>query len=111
LKRCWSSDDSRIDDPEAPPPSDAPRRSVNCAFPNGTAAITNADWLARVDAANLIINVCGSLSEHRAPFAKKGDSLFLLRHILERDREQLAPLRDYVASLVTAVAPAEKMPN
>jgi len=65
--------------------------------------ITNANWLAHVDAANLIVNVCGILSEHRAPFAKKDDSLFLLRYILEHNPEQLAPLGDYVESLITAV--------
>jgi energy-coupling factor transporter ATP-binding protein EcfA2 len=67
--------------------------------------ITNVNWLIRVDAANLIANVCGTLSEQRAPFAKKDDSLFLLRHILEHDPTRLAPLQDYVVSLVAAVAP------
>jgi hypothetical protein len=71
--------------------------------------ITNADWLARVDAAKLVASVCGALSEQRAPFAKKADSLFLLRHILERER--LAPLRDYVETLVAAVSSAERRPN
>jgi energy-coupling factor transporter ATP-binding protein EcfA2 len=75
-------------------------------IPEWNGDITNADWLARVDAANLIAGVCGTLSEYRAPFAKKDDSLLLLRHILEHDRERLAPLRDYVAGLVAAIAPA-----
>jgi hypothetical protein len=68
--------------------------------------ISNVDWLARVDAANLIASICGTLSEQRAPFAKKDDSLFLLRQIIERNPVRIVPLRDYVASLVKAVAPA-----
>jgi predicted ATPase len=71
--------------------------------PQWNGDITNADWLAHVDAANLIASVCGTLSEQRAPFVKKDDSLFLLRHILEHDRAWLEPLGDYVASLVDAV--------
>ena len=70
--------------------------------------ISDADWLARVNAANLIASVCGTLSEHRAPFAKKDDSLFLLRHIIEHKRVRLRPLQDYVSNLVAAVAPVEE---
>jgi hypothetical protein len=70
--------------------------------------IADAAWLARVDAANLIVSVCGTLSEERAPFAKKDDSLFLLRHMLEHNPARLAPLQDYVADLVAAVSPADK---
>ncbi len=65
--------------------------------------IDNVDWLARVDAARLIVAVCGTISQHRVHFAKKDDSLFLLRHILEHDPARLAPLQDYVRSLVAAV--------
>lgn len=67
--------------------------------------ITDLEWLAGVDAAKLIESVCGTLSNQRAPFAKKNDSLCLLRYILDHDRERLAPLLDYVKSLVDAVAP------
>lgn len=67
--------------------------------------ISDLDWLSRVDAANLIIKVCGTLSGQRAPFAKKNDSLFLLQHIIEHNPEKLAPLRQYVASLIDAVGP------
>jgi predicted ATPase len=81
-------------------------RERQLLIPEWNDDITNANWLARVDAANLIVNVCGTLSEQRAPFAKKDDSLFLLRHILEHNPEWLTPLRDYVACLVAAVAPA-----
>jgi hypothetical protein len=66
--------------------------------------LSDEQWLAHVDGANLIDTVCGTLSEHRAPFAKKSDSLFLLKHMLEHHPERLAPLRDYVASLVAAVS-------
>ncbi len=68
--------------------------------------ITDVDWLTRVDAAKIIASICGTLSEHRAPFVKKDDSLFLLRHILEHDPAQLGALHDYVTSLVAAVAPS-----
>jgi energy-coupling factor transporter ATP-binding protein EcfA2 len=81
------------------------------SIPEWTGDIANDPWLARVDAANLIDSVCGALSEQRARFAKKDDSLFLLRHILEHDPARLAPLRDYVAGLVAAVSPADKRPN
>lgn len=73
--------------------------------------ITDAAWLDHVDAANLIASVCGTLSEQRAPFTKKADSLFLLQDLVERDPERLAPLRDYVACLVASVAPADNRPN
>ena len=69
--------------------------------------LTDVKWLTRVDAANLIAAVCGTLSEQCVTFAKKHDSLFLLQQILEHDRERLAPLKDYVESLVRAVAPVE----
>ena len=65
--------------------------------------ITDEQWLAGVDAAKLIDTVCGTLSDQRVRFAKKDDSLFLLQHILKNDRQHLAPLEDYVASLVAAV--------
>jgi hypothetical protein len=77
-------------------------------IPEWNGDITNVDWLTRVDAANLIASVCGTLSGQRAPFVKKADSLFLLRHILDHDPVKLAPLKEYVASLVAAVAPADK---
>lgn len=75
-------------------------------IPEWNGEISDTAWLARVDAAKLILSVCGTLSNARAPFAKKEDSLFLLRHILEHGPEKLAPLKEYIASLVAAVAPA-----
>lgn len=59
-------------------------------------------WLSHVDAANLISRVCGMLSDHRASFAKKDDTLFLLRHVLANDAAKLEPLGDYVTGLVDA---------
>ncbi len=65
--------------------------------------IADEQWLAGVDAAELIGTVCGTLSEQRVRFAKKADSLFLLQHILKNDRQRFDPLAEYVASLVAAV--------
>jgi energy-coupling factor transporter ATP-binding protein EcfA2 len=73
-------------------------------IPEWNGDTTDVSWLARVDAANLIENVCGSLSEYRAPFAKKEDSLFLMRHMIDHAATRLKPLCDYVASLVASVA-------
>ncbi|KRA65469.1 hypothetical protein ASD89_18085 [Caulobacter sp. Root656] len=61
-------------------------------------------WLASVDAANLIAAVCVNISESRATFNKKDDSLFLVRHILKHKPDDLAPLGDYVRNLVSAVS-------
>ncbi|TGQ12191.1 MULTISPECIES: AAA family ATPase [unclassified Mesorhizobium] len=68
--------------------------------------ITEPLWLTHVDAANLIADVCKTLSEHRVTFSKRNDSLFLLKHILAHNPGRLTPLRDYVQSLVAAVAAA-----
>ena len=78
-------------------------------IPQWKESITDANWLAHVDAANLIADVCGTLSEQRAPFRKKDDSLFFLRHIIENNPPRLTPLKDYVKSLVEAVAPAGRI--
>jgi len=65
--------------------------------------IMSAEWLTRVDAAKLIGRVTGLLSEHRATFNKKKDSLVLLTHILDRSPDLLTPLYDYVRDLVETV--------
>ncbi|TGQ80419.1 hypothetical protein EN850_14250 [Mesorhizobium sp. M8A.F.Ca.ET.207.01.1.1] len=65
--------------------------------------ITDEVWLARVDAANLIARVCGNLSNHRASFTKKNDTLFVMKHMLEHRPDRLAQLRDYVENLVATV--------
>ena len=67
--------------------------------------ISKEDWLAGVDAAKLIKDVCGTLSDQRVPFMKKDDSLFLLRHMLTHNPTRLTPLKEYVESLVKAVSP------
>ena len=74
-------------------------------IPEWKGNINESCWLARIDAAALILNVCGTLSEQKAPFAKKNDSLFLLRYIIEHNSKHLIPLRDYVKTLVEAVSP------
>jgi energy-coupling factor transporter ATP-binding protein EcfA2 len=74
-------------------------------IPEWTGDIADVAWLARVDAARLISNVCGELSEQRAQFNKKADTLFLMRHAVEHDRDRLAPLVDYVRSLFPADDP------
>lgn len=63
-------------------------------------------WLSKVDAANLISQVTRRLSEERATFNKKEDSLSLLQDILLRTPDQLQPLYDYVRNLVGAVTAA-----
>ena len=51
--------------------------------------LADLHWLAKVDAAKLIAQVTTELSEQRATFNKKEDSLALLKDILARDPEQL----------------------
>lgn len=65
--------------------------------------IANVKWLGRVDAANLIRDVCGKLSGQRVTFGKKDDSLFLLRHILKHNPDAVSELKEYVASLVATI--------
>jgi hypothetical protein len=57
-------------------------------------------WLARVDAAKLINQVCADISEARLTFAKKRDSLLLLKLVIKNHPAQLAELGDYVRRLV-----------
>jgi len=72
--------------------------------PEWNGDLANVDWLAKVDAARMISEVVQSMSEQRARFNKKEDSLALLRDILSQNPAQLRPLYDYVRSLVEAVA-------
>jgi hypothetical protein len=65
--------------------------------------LTDEAWLTRVDAAKLIMHVCGSVSEQRALFNKKADTLFLLQHILDHNATKMEPLGQYVVGLVRAV--------
>ncbi|KRB23475.1 hypothetical protein ASE05_12765 [Mesorhizobium sp. Root172] len=73
-------------------------------IPEWKGNIEDEVWLAHVDAANLIARVCGTVSEHRAPFAKKNDTLFLMKHTLEHNPDRLVQLRDYVENLVATIA-------
>lgn len=57
-------------------------------------------WLARVDAANLINQVCADVSEARLTFTKKRDSFLLLKLVIRNHPAQLAELGDYVRRLV-----------
>jgi energy-coupling factor transporter ATP-binding protein EcfA2 len=57
-------------------------------------------WLARIDAANLINQVCADVSEARLTFNKKRDSLLLLQLVIRNHPAQLAELGDYVRQLV-----------
>jgi predicted ATPase len=59
-------------------------------------------WLRSVDAARLIKTAVENLSEHRVTFAKKDDSLRLLRYVLTHRPEAIDELKDYVAGLVRA---------
>jgi GTPase SAR1 family protein len=69
--------------------------------------LEDEEWLTRVDAASLIDEVCGKLSDQRVRFTKKNDSLFLLKHILGADRTKLSSLGAYVKDLVHSVSPAK----
>ncbi len=57
-------------------------------------------WLARVDAANLINQVCADVSEARVTFTKKSDSFLLLKLVIRNHPAQVAELGDYVQRLV-----------
>ena len=65
--------------------------------------LTDDVWLAKVDAAKMISEVTATLSEQRATFNKKEDSLGLIRDIHIRNTANLEPLYNYVQSLVDAV--------
>jgi len=57
-------------------------------------------WLARVDAANLINQVCVDVSGARLTFTKKRDSFLLLKLVIRNHPDQLVELGDYVQRLV-----------
>jgi hypothetical protein len=62
--------------------------------------LEDKEWLARVDAANLIIQVCTDVSETRVTFNKKRDTLLLLQLVIKNNPAQLAELGEYVRRLV-----------
>lgn len=62
--------------------------------------LSDVAWLAKVDAAKLIASACADLSEQRATFKKKDDTLNLLQKVQHANPALLAPLAEYVANLV-----------
>lgn len=62
--------------------------------------LSDTDWLQRVDAAKMIASACADLSEQRATFKKKDDTLKLLQMVQGINSTQLDPLAGYVADLV-----------
>jgi predicted ATPase len=62
--------------------------------------LEDKEWLARVDAANLIIQVCTDVSETRVTFNKNRDTLLLLQLVIKNNPAQLAELGEYVRRLV-----------
>lgn len=75
-----------------------------CKIPEWKGDLADVNWLAKVDAAKLIARAMSAISDQRATFNKKEDSLALLKDMLAREPDSLKPLYDYVASLVTAVS-------
>jgi len=61
------------------------------------------EWAAKVDAANLIARTSAELSEQRATFNKKDDTVTLMRRVQEAAPAQLEPLCAYVQRLVESV--------
>lgn len=66
--------------------------------------IDDQNWQAKVDAAKLIGQAVSAISEGRATFRQKEDSLALIQDIVDRDREKLRPLFEYVDGLVKSVS-------
>jgi hypothetical protein len=62
--------------------------------------LEDAAWLARVDAANLINEVCKKISEARVTFNKNQHSLQLLQLVRMNNPAQLSELGEYVQRLV-----------
>jgi predicted ATPase len=62
--------------------------------------LADEKWLCAVDAANLIKDVCATLSENRVTFSKGHDSLILLQYLLRNEPKKVAPLAKYVKALI-----------
>lgn len=62
--------------------------------------ILDPNWLATVDAATLLKDLCNNVSDSRLVFRKTHHSLELLKHIMAFNRGHLAELEDYVKKLV-----------
>jgi hypothetical protein len=65
--------------------------------------LSDENWQAKVDAANLILSATTDISNARATFNKKEDSAGLLRNILLREPQRLSQLHEYIQGLVVAV--------
>jgi len=65
--------------------------------------LSDENWLAAVDAANLIKDTIASLTENRVTFAKTSESLELLERVLELNPSALTELRDYLQELLELV--------
>jgi predicted ATPase len=72
-------------------------------IPEWSGDLAEPSWLAKVDAAKLIAECCGQLSEHRVTFNKKNDTLALLQRILATHREQVTELLEHVEKLVASL--------
>lgn len=72
-------------------------------IPEWTGDLAEPSWLAKVDAAKLISECCGQISEHRVTFNKKNDTLALLQRILATHREQVTELLEHVEKLVSSL--------
>lgn len=71
--------------------------------PSWSGSLADSEWLAKVDAANLIAKAISKLSEQRVTFNKNGDSLDLVKLIMQIEPEIMRPLADYIELLVNDV--------
>jgi predicted ATPase len=72
-------------------------------IPEWTGDLAEPRWLAKVDAAKLISECCGQISEHRVTFNKKNDTLAHLQRILATQREEVTELLEHVEKLVSSL--------
>lgn len=66
-------------------------------------SLTDAKWLAEVDAANLIGDTVATLTESRVTFKKTSDSLEFLEFVAKHNPESLAELKNYLIKLLELV--------
>ena len=97
------------DDPRETPRTSDEIRSKVFDLANGKFRIAewsddihHLTWLRKVDAANLIMDVCSEMTNQRVTFNKKEDALFLLKRCLTTAPGDLSELFDYVVELVEA---------
>ena len=70
------------------------------SIPEWDGSITNENWQAKVDAANLISDLVSKLSDHRVQFQKRKDSLQLAISIINHEPSNLKELFNYIEILV-----------